>query len=95
MDSQNLELIRTGVELTPDYRRVLYRPLNIEPEERIIKILGRIQTLSEIEVTNEINALLTAFEERHKRLKKFFLQRYQQIKNIYSPTTSFQKKENY
>lgn len=80
MEPQSLELIRTGVELTPDYRRVLYRPLHIEPEERIIKILGRIQTLSETEVNIEIDALLTAFEERHKRLKKFFLQRYQQIK---------------
>lgn len=80
MNTQNLELVRTGLELTPDYRRVLYRPLYIEPEERIIKILGRIQTLTETEVNNEINALLTSFEERHKRLKKFFLQRYQQIK---------------
>lgn len=80
MNSQSLELIRTGVELIPDFRRVLYRPLIIEPEERIIKILGRIQTLSETEVESEINILLSAFEERHKRLKKFFLQRFEQIK---------------
>jgi predicted GH43/DUF377 family glycosyl hydrolase len=75
-----MKLIRTGLELSPDYRRVLYRPLTILPEGRIIRIIGRIQTLSEEVVQKEVNELLTNFEERHHRLKKFFLERFNQMK---------------
>jgi len=80
--NNNLEITRTEVEITPDYRRVLYRPLVIASSERVIKIIGRIQSLSNEEVIIEVSELLTEFEERHRRLKKFFLQRFHQMKKF-------------
>ena len=50
-----MKAIRTGIVIEPDYKRVLYRPFIIPSEERIIKIIGRILTLSEVEVKKELN----------------------------------------
>lgn len=75
-----MKAIRTGIVIEPDYRRVLYRPFTIMNEERIIKIVGRILTLSEEEVKKELTQLMSEFEERHQRLRNFFLNRFEQMK---------------
>ena len=75
-----MKAIRTGIVIEPDYKRVLYRPFTIPSEERIIKIIGRILTLSEVEVKKELTQLLTEFEERHQRLRDYFLNRFEQMK---------------
>ncbi|HEY4754574.1 MAG TPA: glycoside hydrolase family 130 protein, partial [Ignavibacteriaceae bacterium] len=49
-------------------------------EERIIKIIGRILTLSEKEVKKELKNVMTEFEERHQRLRNFYLNRFEQMK---------------
>jgi len=49
-------------------------------EERIIKILGRILTLSEKEVKKELTQVITEFEVRHQRLRIFFLNRFEKMK---------------
>jgi len=49
-------------------------------EERIIKILGRILTLSEKEVKKELRQVITEFEVRHQRLRIFFLNRFEKMK---------------
>jgi predicted GH43/DUF377 family glycosyl hydrolase len=75
-----MKAIRTGIVIEPDYKRVLYRPFTILNEERIIKIIGRILTLSEEEVKKELTQLMSEFEERHQRLRNFFLNRFEQMK---------------
>jgi predicted GH43/DUF377 family glycosyl hydrolase len=75
-----MKAIRTGIVIEPDYKRVLYRPFRIIDEERIIKIIGRILTLGEDEVKNELTRLMSEFEERHQRLRDFFLNRFEQMK---------------
>lgn len=75
-----MKAIRTGIVIGPDYKRVLYRPFTIIDEERIIKIIGRILTLSEEEVKKELTQLMSEFEERHQRLRNFFLNRFEQMK---------------
>lgn len=75
-----MKAIRTGIVIEPDYKRVLYRPFTISDEERIIKIIGRILTLSEEEVKKELTQLMSEFEERHQRLRNFFLNRFEQMK---------------
>jgi len=75
-----MKAIRTGIVIKPDYKRVLYKPFTIISDERITKILGRIIALSEKEVKKELKELMTEFEERHQRLRNFFLNRFQQIK---------------
>jgi len=75
-----MQAIRTRIVIKPDYKRVLYRPFIIISEERIMKIIGRILTLSEKEVKKELRQVITEFEERHQRLRNFFLNRFEQMK---------------
>ncbi|MGE5795551.1 MAG: glycoside hydrolase family 130 protein [Ignavibacteria bacterium] len=71
---------RTRIVIKPDYKRVLYKPFTILSEERIIKIIGRIMTLSEKDVKKELRQVMTEFEERHQRLRNFFNNRFVQMK---------------
>ena len=75
-----MKATRTGVVIKPDYKRVLYRPFRIVSEERITRIIGRILTLSEDEVKTELHQVITEFEERHQRLRNFYLNRFEQMK---------------
>lgn len=75
-----MKAIRTNIVIRPDYKRVLYRPFTITSEERIIKIIGRILTLSEKEVKKELKQVMSEFEERHQRLRDFYLKRFEQMK---------------
>ena len=75
-----MKAIRTRIVIKPDYKRVLYRSFIIISEERIIKIIGRILTLSEKEVKKELKNVMTEFEERHQRLRNFYLNRFEQMK---------------
>jgi len=75
-----MKAIRTKIVITPDYKRVVYRPFTIMSEERIIKIIGRILTLSEKEVKKELRQVITEFEVRHQRLRNFFLNRFEEMK---------------
>lgn len=75
-----MKAIRTKIVIEPDYKRVLYRPFTIMSEERIIKIIARILTLSEKEVKKELKQVMTEFEERHQRLRDFYLKRFEQMK---------------
>ena len=75
-----MKAIRTGIVIKPDYKRVLYKPFTIISEERIIKIIGRIMTLSEKEIKKELKEVMTGFEERHQRLRSFFLNRFERVK---------------
>ena len=75
-----MKAIRTKIVIKPDYKRVLYRPFTIASEERIIKIIGRILTLSEKEVHKELKQVMKEFEERHQRLLSFYLNRFEQMK---------------
>ena len=74
-----MKAIRTKIVIKPDYKRVLYRPFTIISEERIIKIIGRILTLSEKEVKKELKQVMTEFEERHQRLRDFYFKRFEQV----------------
>ena len=75
-----MKAIRTKIVIKPDYKRVLYRPFSMISEERIIKIIARILTLSEKEVKKELKQVMTEFEERHQRLRNFYLNRFEQMK---------------
>jgi len=75
-----MKAIRTRIVIKPDYKRVLYRPFKILSEERIIKIIGRIMTLSEKDVKKELRQVMTEYEERHQRLRNFFNNRFEQMK---------------
>ena len=70
---------RTDIVIKPDYTRVLYRPFELYQEERFVKIIARIMSLSEAEVDHEIDEVMSDFHYRHPRLTEFFLKRFEQV----------------
>lgn len=80
-----MKAVRTGIVIKPDYKRVFYRALTISPEERIIRIINRILALSDEEVENEIGQVLNNYEERHLKLKDFYLGRFNMVKKYVAP----------
>ncbi len=72
---------RTDIIIKPDYKRVLYRPFELHQEQRFVKIIARIMSLSEAEVKREIDDVMTEFHYRHPNLIDFFLKRFEQVRH--------------
>ncbi len=72
---------RTGVVLAPNSKRVLFRPFQFTADQRYLRIIARILSLSEEQVTQEYHTVLAEFEARYhrERLKTYFLKRFDQI----------------
>jgi predicted GH43/DUF377 family glycosyl hydrolase len=72
---------RTGISLKPDCSRVLLRPFDPLPEERIPRIIGRILSLNEKETERLVTDVFFRFEDRHRGLRTFLLGRYAQVRS--------------
>jgi predicted GH43/DUF377 family glycosyl hydrolase len=72
---------RTGFVLKPNNARVVFRPLEINNRERILKIIGRIMALSEPEVDRLLDEVMREFHGRHQKIRQFFLLRFDQVKH--------------
>ena len=72
---------RTDIIIKPDHTRVLYRPFELYQEQRFVKIIARIMSLSEAEVNREIDEVMTEFHYRHPKLKDFFFKRFEQVRH--------------
>jgi predicted GH43/DUF377 family glycosyl hydrolase len=72
---------RTGLILKPNNARVVFRPLEINNRERILKIIGRIMALSEAEVERLLDEVMREFHGRHQKIRQFFLLRFDQVKH--------------
>lgn len=73
-----MRVTRTEIVIRPDPTRVFYRPFNVG-HERTVKILGRILALSDEEVQAEYRRVMAEFSDRHLKLKKFFIKRFEQL----------------
>ncbi len=71
---------RTGISLAPDCRRVLLRPFDPMPEERLPRIIGRILALDERGVESLLDDIFTRFESRHPRFRSYLLRRCERIR---------------
>lgn len=78
----NLRAKRTALFIRPDCRRVLLRPFAFRQEERIVKIVARIQSMTEQEVEAELDTILLEFRERHQHIQNFFLKRFQDVRSF-------------
>jgi predicted GH43/DUF377 family glycosyl hydrolase len=76
---------RTGILLKPDASRVLLSPFKPPNAEQMFT---RIISLTDVEVSNEINLILEEFGNRHRDLQKYFLQRYKQVEQSILNDTS-------
>lgn len=77
-----MNINRYDIILKPDSRRVLYRPFDLKSKERIIRIISRVQMLSEEDVSLQLKKVLTDFHKRHNKLLQFFYSQFEQYKDF-------------
>ncbi|MEZ0483230.1 glycoside hydrolase family 130 protein [Fibrella aquatica] len=77
----SLKATRTGVVLRPDPARVLFRPFDLGNSTRILKIIARVNSLTEDEVRQKLDEVIREFGNRHHKLNPFFLRRFDQVKS--------------
>lgn len=75
-----MELRRTGVLLTPDRSRVLFRPFELHDDQRITRIVSRVMQLSEADVEHLLQVVMAEFHGRHRRLEQFMLKRFEAVR---------------
>lgn len=75
-----IKATRTGIVLRPDPARVLYRPFEMGNSNRVLKIIARVSSLTDDEVEAKLDEVIREFGNRHYRLERFFLNRFDQIK---------------
>jgi predicted GH43/DUF377 family glycosyl hydrolase len=71
-----MQLERTGIILSPNHRRVVLRPFDPAVDERKLKIISRVSTLSEDEVDVLLQEVMDEFDGRHQKPREFFLKRF-------------------
>ncbi|HEX9955969.1 MAG TPA: glycosidase, partial [Fibrella sp.] len=76
----SLKATRTGVVLRPDPARVLFRPFDLGNSTRVLKIIARVNSLTEEEVRQKLDEVIREFGNRHHKLSTFFLGRFDQVK---------------
>lgn len=76
-----MQIERTGIILSPNSRRVVLRPFQPPTEDRILRLVGRVSTLTEPEVDSFLSQVLTAFDGRHQKPVEFFERRFGAIQS--------------
>jgi predicted GH43/DUF377 family glycosyl hydrolase len=77
-----MNVVRTGIVLRPDASRVLFRPFNPVGEERPLRLIARILSLSEKESSVMLAQVLAEFKTRHQRLLDYFLCRFEFVRHL-------------
>ncbi|CAD72945.1 MAG TPA: glycosidase [Rhodopirellula baltica] len=72
---------RTGIVLSPNSQRVVLRPFQPPGDDRVLRIIGRVCTLSEVEVSQLISHVLEEFHGRHQKPKAYFERRFRDLKH--------------
>ena len=80
MKKKQINIERCGPILNPDRTRVLIRPFIPRHPERSLKIIARIMTLSESEISNQLNQVLNEFGDRHQRINEILLLHFSYVK---------------
>jgi predicted GH43/DUF377 family glycosyl hydrolase len=70
---------RTGIVLSPDPRRVVFRPFQFD-SNRSIKIIARIMSLTADQASHELDGVLREFQVRHLNAKRYFEKRFSQVR---------------
>ena len=75
-----MDVRRTGIILQPSNARVVIRPFQPAGEDRVMKIIARVLSLSEPDVDRLIGDVMREFLGRHQVTRGFFLRRFEQVK---------------
>ena len=62
---------RTGIVLKPNNTRVLFRPFEPADQERTLKIIARVMSVGDAEVSRLLADVMREFQGRHQRLHDY------------------------
>jgi predicted GH43/DUF377 family glycosyl hydrolase len=79
--TKHMDVKRTGIVLKPNHARVVFQPFQPVNEDRILKIIGRVMSLTEAEVDSLLAEVLREFTARHQKIRQFFLARFEHVKH--------------
>jgi predicted GH43/DUF377 family glycosyl hydrolase len=82
-----MNITRTGTVLRPDASRVLFRPFNPAGEERPLRLIARVLSLSDPEVSDMLTQVLAEFKTRHQRLLDYLLVRFEAVQHMLPTNT--------
>ncbi|GIW99646.1 MAG: glycosidase [Pirellulaceae bacterium] len=71
---------RTGIVLSPDHSRVLFRPFELRDDVRVSRIVARVMQMTEAEVQRMLEMVMAEFHGRHTRLEQFFMDRFAAVR---------------
>ncbi|MFC5412907.1 glycoside hydrolase family 130 protein [Larkinella bovis] len=75
-----IKATRTGIVIRPDPTRVLFRPFELSSSTRVLKIIARVNAMTEEEAERKLGEVIREFGSRHYKLERFFLKRFNHIK---------------
>ena len=70
------------LQITPDPRRVLFRPFFPGNHERAVKVFARVLMQDDATCAAELAEVLREFGGRHKDLEKFFTRRFNEVSEL-------------
>ncbi len=76
-----MQIKRTGIVLSPNRQRVVLRPFQPPGDDRVLRVIARVCTLSEHEVDDLLTHVLEEFHGRHQRPKAFFERRFRELRH--------------
>ncbi len=76
-----LPIKRTGIVLSPNKQRVVLRPFQPPGNDRILRVIGRVCTLTESEVEHQLAHVLDEFHGRHQQPNAYFERRFKELKH--------------
>ncbi|MEZ6075587.1 MAG: glycoside hydrolase family 130 protein [Pirellulaceae bacterium] len=71
-----MQIKRTGMVLSPNKQRVILRPFQPPGNDRVLRLIARVCSLSEQEVDSLLAQVLEEFHGRHQRPEEFFERRF-------------------
>ncbi len=77
-----MHVTRTGIVIKPNAGRVLFRPFSEEADQRVLRILARVLSITEQEVSTTLQDVLSEFGTRHQKLRYHFLNAYDKTSHL-------------
>jgi predicted GH43/DUF377 family glycosyl hydrolase len=87
MTANSIHIRRTGTIIAPNLKRVLLRPFTPGGAQRVARIIQRIMLLTEEETDSLLARVSIEFCERHQHIRRLFLERFEQVREILPPAT--------
>lgn len=81
MNGLQVQIKRTGIVLSPNKQRVVLRSFQPPGNDRVLRVIARICTLSECQVDDQLALILKEFHGRHQAPKVFFKARFREIRH--------------